>query len=85
MLHEVGHQLDIATREWGEITNNMYSNNAYINDGTGDRAAYSKIHNLLAPDDSSVNFNNLDGTIQLGMFWQLQLKKYILGRVRLTL
>ena len=75
MLHEVGHQLDIATREWGEITNNMYSNNAYINDGTGDRAAYSKIHNLLAPDDSSVNFNNLDGTIQLGMFWQLQLKK----------
>ena len=75
MMHEVGHQLDIATREWGEITNNMYSNNAYVNDGAGDRAAYSKIHNLLAPDDSSVNFNNLDGTIQLGMFWQLQLKK----------
>ncbi len=30
MIHEVGHQMDISSRELGEITNNMFSNNAYM-------------------------------------------------------
>ena len=30
MLHEAGHQMDIKAREWGEVTNNMWANNAYI-------------------------------------------------------
>ena len=74
MVHEVGHQMDISEREWGEITNNMFANNAYIKNGAGDRVPYSQIQTSLAPDDASTNFDNLDYSQRLGMFWQLHLK-----------
>ena len=35
MIHEVGHQMDISSRELGEITNNMFSNNAYMKNNAG--------------------------------------------------
>lgn len=29
-VHEAGHQMDISAREWPEVTNNMWANNAHI-------------------------------------------------------
>ncbi len=75
MIHEVGHQMDISSRELGEITNNMFSNNAYMKNNAGDRVPYNELYNLLAPDDSSQNFDDISYSQRLGMFWQLQLKK----------
>ncbi|WP_294393069.1 NPCBM/NEW2 domain-containing protein [uncultured Clostridium sp.] len=74
-IHEVGHQMDIKAREWGEVTNNMWSNNAYIKNGAGDKVPYNQLYKYLAPEKSLKVYNNLDYGERLGMFWQLQLKK----------
>ena len=36
-MHEVGHQLEIRAREWGEVTNNMWANYCSILNGKSDR------------------------------------------------
>lgn len=74
-IHEVGHQMDIKAREWGEVTNNMWSNNAYIKSGLGDRVPYNQLYKYLAPEKSLKSYSELDYSERLGMFWQLQLKK----------
>ena len=74
-IHEVGHQMDIKAREWGEVTNNMWSNNAYIKNGTGDKVPYNQLYKYLAPEQSLKTYTQLDYGERLGMFWQLQLKK----------
>lgn len=75
MLHEAGHQMDIKAREWGEVTNNMWSNNAYIKNGLNDRVQYDKLYKYLAPEKSLKTYDELDYSEKLGMFWQLQIKK----------
>ena len=74
-IHEVGHQMDIKAREWGEVTNNMWSNNAYIKNGLGDKVPYNQLYKYLAPEKSLKAYDQLDYGERLGMFWQLQLKK----------
>ena len=75
MLHEAGHQMDIKAREWGEVTNNMWANNAYIKNGLNDRVQYDKLYEYLAPEKSLKTYEELDYSEKLGMFWQLQIKK----------
>ena len=75
MLHEAGHQMDIKAREWGEVTNNMWANNAYIKNGLSDRVQYDKLYKYLAPEKSLKTYEELDYSEKLGMFWQLQIKK----------
>ena len=74
-VHEVGHQMDIMGREWVEVTNNMWANYAHIKHGMNDRVSYNDIYKYIAPEESLKGFDNLDYFQQLGMFWQLQLKK----------
>ena len=75
MLHEAGHQMDIDAREWAEVTNNMWANNAYIKNGLNDRVQYDKLYKYLAPEKSLKTYEELDYSEKLGMFWQLQIKK----------
>ena len=75
MLHEAGHQMDIKAREWGEVTNNMWANNAYIKNGLNDRVQYDKLYKYLAPEKSLKTYEELDYSEKLGMFWQLKIKK----------
>lgn len=74
-MHEVGHQMDIKPRTWGEITNNMWANYAAINNGKGDGVPYNDIYNMLGPEESTKGFESFDYGQKLAMFWQLQLKK----------
>ena len=69
MLHEAGHQMDIKAREWGEVTNNMWANNAYIKNGLNDRVQYDKLYEYLAPEKSLKTYEELDYSEKLGMFW----------------
>ena len=74
-VHEAGHQMDISAREWPEVTNNMWANNAHIKNGFQDRVNYTYLYKYLAPEKSLRGFDTFDYFQQLGMFWQLQLKK----------
>ena len=74
-IHEVGHQMDIKAREWGEVTNNMWANNAYMKNGAGDKVPYNQLYKYLAPEKSLKTYTQLELGERLGMFWQLQLKK----------
>ena len=67
--------MDIKAREWGEVTNNMWANNAYIKNGLNDRVQYDKLYKYLAPEKSLKTYEELDYSEKLGMFWQLQIKK----------
>ena len=68
-MHEVGHQLEIRAREWGEVTNNMWANYCSILNGKADRINYETLYKTLAPEDSKKQTDSVD----LEMFWQLQL------------
>lgn len=68
-MHEVGHQLEIRAREWGEVTNNMWANYCSILNGKFDRINYETLYKNLAPEGSIKQTDSVD----LEMFWQLQL------------
>ena len=74
-MHEFGHQMDIKPRTWGEVTNNMWSNYASINNGKGDRVPYNSLYTILAPKESTKVYEDMNLDQRLGMFWQLQIKK----------
>lgn len=74
-MHEVGHQMDIPQREWQEVTNNMWSNNAGIQTGKGDRTNYNELFPLMTGENTKVtNYDNLSLSARLGLFWQLELE-----------
>lgn len=68
-LHELGHQMDIPARTWGEVTNNMWANQAAILNGKGDRINYEDLYKEIAAEDSKKESES----VGLDMFWQLQL------------
>lgn len=68
-MHEVGHQLEIRAREWGEVTNNMWANYCAVLNGKADRINFENLYKTLAPEDSKKQTDSVD----LEMFWQLQL------------
>ena len=68
-MHEVGHQLEIKSREWGEVTNNMWANYCSILNGKSDRINYEDLYKVLAPEDKKRDSES----VILEMFWQLQL------------
>ncbi|WP_018592446.1 NPCBM/NEW2 domain-containing protein [Terrisporobacter glycolicus] len=74
-MHEIGHQMDIDPRAWGEITNNMWANYASIKNGKSDGVPYNSIYSMLGPEESLKGFDDFDYGQKLAMFWQLQLKK----------
>lgn len=74
-MHEVGHQMDIPQREWQEVTNNMWSNNAGIQTGKGDRTNYNELFPLMTGENTKItNYDNLSLSARLGLFWQLELE-----------
>ncbi|WP_195987623.1 discoidin domain-containing protein [Clostridium sp. D53t1_180928_C8] len=74
-MHETGHQMDIPARTWGEITNNMWANQAAIRTGRGDSVDYNSIYKNLAPEESLKGFEEFGYFEKLGVFWQLQIMK----------
>ena len=68
-IHELGHQMEIRAREWGEVTNNMWSNYASILNGKADRINYENLYKVLGPEDGK----RTSDEVILEMFWQLQL------------
>lgn len=68
-MHEVGHQMDIPARTWGEVTNNMWANHASILNGKGDQINYNNIYKQISADGAK----RADENVILEMFWQLQL------------
>ncbi|WP_330615547.1 NPCBM/NEW2 domain-containing protein [Romboutsia sp. 1001713B170131_170501_G6] len=74
--HELGHQMDIRPRTWGEVTNNMWPNEAFYQNGLADRVNYTPIYNRVASDvDDEHTYENLDLMSRLGLFWQLRIAK----------
>ena len=73
-IHEIGHQMDIRPRTWGEVTNNMWANRLSIDNGKADnRVNYSGIYNNGATDKEDFEgFYDFDVTRKLSMFWQLE-------------
>ena len=75
-VHELGHQLDIIPRTWGEVTNNMWSNEEYIKAGIRDNVNYNSIYDRVSSDvDTNYKYEDFDLSARLGMFWQLRLAK----------
>lgn len=75
-VHELGHQLDIIPRTWGEVTNNMWSNEERIRAGIKDNVNYSPIYDRVSSDvDTDYKYEDFDLFARLGMFWQLRLAK----------
>ncbi|RDY27320.1 DUF5011 domain-containing protein [Romboutsia weinsteinii] len=74
-MHEAGHQMDIPARTWGEVTNNMWANQASIKIGKGDSVDYSSIFTNLSPEESLKGFEDFGYFDKLGMYWQLQIMK----------
>ena len=77
-VHELGHQLDIVPRTWGEVSNNMWSNEEYIRAGVRDNVNYNLIYDKVSSDIYNIydyNFEDFDLFARLGMFWQLRLAK----------
>lgn len=74
-MHEIGHQMDISARKWGEITNNMWANEMAILNGKGCRLNYENLYSTVGLNHSydKIEFGNYG--VSLGMFWQLELYK----------
>ena len=68
-IHELGHQMEIRAREWGEVTNNVWANYCAILNGKADRINYENLYKVLAPEDGK----RTSDEVILEMFWQLQL------------
>ncbi len=73
-VHEIGHQMDIRPRTWGEVTNNMWSNRLSIDNGKEDnRVNYAGIYNNGATDKEDFEgYYDFDLAGKLSMFWQLE-------------
>ena len=75
-VHELGHQMDIKGRTWGEVTNNMWPNEAFYKNGLGDRVNYKPVYSRVASDiDTDFDYGDLDLSARLGLFWQLRIAK----------
>ena len=68
-IHELGHQMEIRVREWGEVTNNIWANYNSILNGKADRINYENLYKVLGPEDGKRTSDD----VILEMFWQLQL------------
>ncbi|MEG2868713.1 MAG: NPCBM/NEW2 domain-containing protein [Terrisporobacter sp.] len=75
-VHELGHQLDIIPRTWGEVSNNMWSNEEFMRAGIKDNVNYGPIYDRVSSDvDTNYKYEDFDLFARLGMFWQLRLAK----------
>lgn len=74
-MHEIGHQMDIPARTWGEITNNMWANEMAILNEKGCRLDYQNLYNTVGLNHSYDEVQFGDYGVSLGMFWQLELYK----------
>ncbi|MFX3636724.1 MAG: NPCBM/NEW2 domain-containing protein [Candidatus Pristimantibacillus sp.] len=74
IVHELGHQLDIASMSYGEITNNMWSMHDHMLNGSEDRVTYdSNFKVMTAQDAKAASFTGLGYFGALGGFWQLEI------------
>ncbi|MEF9935159.1 MAG: NPCBM/NEW2 domain-containing protein [Clostridium sp.] len=73
-IHELGHRMDMGSRTWGEVTNNMVSLiMSYHYGNPNDRVKYETgVYPQVAPDIRTKTFDEVGLFDRLGMFWQLQ-------------
>lgn len=71
--HEIGHRIDIAEREFLEVTNNMTSMlMSVLANNMDNRIAYDRIYTYVT-EENKVNLGKLGYFDKLAAYWQLEL------------